>query len=299
MASSKHLFWGRTALLSLLLVAGCQSTSTLTGPSQDLVSATGALVQAESDYFDEIQAASDAGHRLRTTADYVGHNGSFKSIATELAKKDDFGKAKQIRLNALKQLQNYAQVVDSIMTGTDASWVASDASSLTSETNKLLADAGTTQMSSSQIGIVQTAVSKLGQVVIDATSAKELQSLAEQAQQPIQQIANMVDQDNKNIEANRFASSLSDDQTDDLTNILHVLYDDRHVNSAERFTAIQTTMNWKSAVVTKGQAIKAALDKLQAANTALANKPDASAITLIEQAYTLAQQASKTSSTAK
>ena len=54
-----------TLLYAALGLAGCESLSSLTSPSQDFVAAANALAQAESDYFDEIQTASDAAYRLQ------------------------------------------------------------------------------------------------------------------------------------------------------------------------------------------------------------------------------------------
>lgn len=271
--------------------AGCAtipSMSSVSGQSQNFVSAAKALTQAESDYFDEIQAASDAAHQLRATVLYVQHNGSFVNFKNELQKKDDFNKAKQARLAVMKQLQNYAQVIAAIMSGANATWIASDASSLMADSNKILADAGAQQLSTKQAGMVTTVVTKLGQAVISAVSAKEIQALAQQAKGPIKSIANMVNEDEQNIEKDMFAPDLGVHQTNDLLEILKIIYNDKQVNSAQRFAAVQTIANWKPAIITKGQAIEAALAKLESANDALAKKQKQSAMSLAKQAYALA-----------
>jgi protein subunit release factor A len=105
----------------------------------------------------------------------------------------------------------------------------------------------------------------------------------------------MIKQDSDNIEGDKFTASLKTDQTQALHNILHFIYDDSKVNAYERFNASQMTANWKPTLVTKGQAIQSALEKLQAANDALAKKEDASLRTLAQQAYTQAKQALSTS----
>jgi hypothetical protein len=292
--------WPSAMLLTAALgLAGCQSMSSVTGPSQDFVAAANALAQAESDYFDEIQAASDAGYQLQAAEDYVGHNGTFKAFATELAKRDDFSKAKKLRVTAMAQLQNYAQQVAAITSGASATWISDDAKTATTNVSTLLKDAGATadsQLLTSHAGLIQTAVADLGQAIIGNQSAKELQTLAQEAKDPIAKIANMVTRDNANIEADNFTGSLKADQTQALHDILHFIYDDPKVNAFERFNAIQMTANWKPSLVTKGQAIQSALSKLQAANDALAKKEATSAAALAQQAYTFAKQALNTPS---
>ena len=98
-----------SALLTAALFAeGCQSTSGIMQPSKDFVAATGALAQAESDYFDQIQSASDAVHRLDGGSDFVSHNGDFASIYKRMQNRDDFSRAKAIRMAVMRQLQNYS-----------------------------------------------------------------------------------------------------------------------------------------------------------------------------------------------
>jgi hypothetical protein len=268
--------------------------------SQDFVSATNALVQAESDYFDEIQAASDADHQLRASLDYVEHNGDFTDISNRLQKKVDFSPAKSARLTAMKQLQNYAQVIASITSSADASWISTDANNLISDSNKILKAAGATQLNAQQAGLIQTAVTDLGNAVIKAAVAKELHILAQESREPIKVIANMVAEDEQNIEGNNFAPGLAFDQTDALINILKALYNDKQVNSEQRFSAVRTFTNWKPILVTKGKAIKAAVTKLQTANDAMAKKQDLSTIGgLVKQAHVLAAGAIGKSSTSK
>ncbi len=81
--------WAGVLLLGL---AACQTVPA--GPVQDFVAASDALVQAESAYFDELQAASDSSHGLLAGAIYVGHGAAFADIAPELAKRDDFSQAR-------------------------------------------------------------------------------------------------------------------------------------------------------------------------------------------------------------
>jgi hypothetical protein len=281
-------------LSAALILAGCQTMSSLTQPSQDFVAAATALAQAESDYFDEIQAASDAGYQLQAAEDYVGHNGTFKSFATDLSKHDDFSKAKKLRVAAMSQLKNYAEQIAAITSGASATWIADDAKTDTATASKLLTDAGNkaaSQLLTSNAGLIQSAVTTLGQAIIANESAKELQSLAQAAAGPIAQIADMVKQDNANIEADKFTTSLQADQTTALHDILHFIYDDPKVTSYERFHAIQMTANWKPSLVTKGQAIQSAVEKLQTANNALAKKQDASLGAIAKQVLAFSLQA--------
>jgi hypothetical protein len=294
--------YGRMWLTAMLLSAAiglacCATISSLTGPSQDFVAAANALAQAESDYFDEIQAASDASYQLQAAEDYVGHNGTFKTFAGELSKHDDFSKAKKLRMTAMAQLQNYAQQIAAITSGASTTWISNDAKTATTNITALVKDAGATadaQLLTSDAGLIQTAVTDLGQAIISHESAKELQTLAQQARDPIAKIADMVKQDNANIEADQFTASLKADQSQALHDILHFIYDDQKVNAFERFNAIQMTANWKPSLVTKGQDIQSPLEKLQAANDALAKKEDTSLGVLSQQAYTFAMQALNT-----
>lgn len=269
--------------------------SSLTGPSQDFVAAANALAQAESSYFDEIQAASDAGYQLQAAETYVADKKhTFQDVAKELSKYDDFSKAKKLRVTAMSQLQNYAQQIAAITTGASATWIASDAKAATTNISTLVKDAGDkadAQFLTSNAGLIETAVTDLGNAIVGAESAKELQALALRAKEPIAKIADMVKQDNANIEADKFTQSLKADQTQAIHDILHFIYDDPKVNAFERFNAIQMTANWKPSLVTKGQAIESALTKLQAANDAMAKKQDSSISALAKQAYSFAKQA--------
>jgi len=286
-------------LCAALGLAGCESLSSLfrlSGPSKDFVAAATAISQAESDYFDEIQAASDAAYRLQAAETYVGHKSTFQAFVEELNKHDDFSKAKALRLVAMRQLKNYAQQVSAITTGGSPTWIADDAKSAMTNIDTLVKDAGDktqAKLLTSNAGAIQTAVTDLGRAIINHESAAELQGLAQEAKGPIAQIADMVKQDNINIETDNFSTSLQADQTQALHDILHFIYDDPKVNTFERFNAMQITINWKPSLVTKGKAILSALDKLQAANDALAKKEDASLASLAQDAYSLAKQATE------
>ena len=275
-------------------LAACANVSNLTGPSQDFVNAANALAQAESDYFDEIQAASDASYRLQAAETYVAHNSTFAGFAKELAKHDDFSKAKALRMAAMQQLQNYAQQIEAITAGANASWISDDAKSATTNVNALVKDAGqnaAAQFFTSHSGAIQTAVTDLGQAIVSYKSAEELQALATEAQKPIAQIAEMVKQDNANIESDNFTASLASDQTQAVKDILHSIYDDPKVSAFDRLSALQLASNWKPSLVTKGQAIQSALAKLQAANDAMAKKQPTSVSALAQEAYSFAEQA--------
>jgi hypothetical protein len=106
--SSRFVDWFYPVLIMISLSA-CQTPPTKA--TQDFAAAANALAQPESDYFDQIQAASDASHMLLAGAIYVGHGGDFDSVRQELTRRDDFSKAKKLRLAVLSQLQNYAQQI--------------------------------------------------------------------------------------------------------------------------------------------------------------------------------------------
>lgn len=254
------------------------------------------MAKAESDYFDEIQAASDAGYQLQAAEVYVRGKVAFKTFANELSKHDDFSKAKELRMSAMAQLQNYAQEIAAIANGASATWISDDAKSATANVSTLIKDTGdnTNSLFTSHAGLIQTAVTDLGQTIIKSESAKNLQTLAQEAKKPIAKIADMVKQDNANMETDKFTNSLKADQTQALHDVLHFIYADPKVNSFERFYAIRMTANWKISLVTKGQAIQRALGKLQAANNALAKKENTSLGALSQQAYTFAEQALNT-----
>jgi len=84
-AAACSVKWPKAMTASLVFaLGGCTSLSPLAGPSQDFVAAANVLAQAESDYFDEIQAASDAAYRMQASEDYVGHIGNFGAVADKL-----------------------------------------------------------------------------------------------------------------------------------------------------------------------------------------------------------------------
>ena len=274
---------------ALLGVAGCQTVPS--APVQDFVSAATTLTQAESDYFDQIQAASDASHTLIAGAIYVGGQGPFSAIGPELMKRDDFSKAKASRLAVLNQLKNYTQQLSAIATVAGGTWIADDAKATTTNATKLLADAKVVKLSAAEAGILQAAVQALENAIVASETAGELRTLAAEARTPIAQIAKMVRADNANIEITQYASGLGEDQNVAMMSVLHFLYDDKRVNAAERFQALQAWSAWKPNLVDKSRAIQDALDKLQKANEALAAKQDVSAHALAAQALTLAQTA--------
>lgn len=273
----------------LLGLAACQTVPVT--PVQDFVAASGTLVQAESDYFDEIQAASDASHGLLAGAIYVGHGAAFADIAPELAKRDDFSKAKAARVAALTQVKNYAQQLAAIATAGSGTWIADDVKSTTADVSKLLADSRPVKLTAAQAGLLQNAVTALGSAILAAQTAGEIRTLAQAARAPIGQIAEMIRQDDQNLVQDHFVSGLTSDQTTAMISMLHAVYEDKSVNAAERLAALQTFRAWKPAIVTSGSAIQDALGKLQKANDALADGRDVSAGALARQAADAAQLA--------
>lgn len=276
-------------MLLLLLVTGCQSVPT--SQVQDFVSATNALAQAESNYFDQLQAASDQSHVLIASAIYVAHSQDFPTIATELTKRDDFSKAKALRMAAMAQLQNYTKQLSAITTAETGTWIADDANSTSTEVTKLLTDQKAAKVTQQQAGLIQTGVNKLAAAIISSITARNIQSLAKEAQKPISDIATMVSQDNTNIEADNFESGLVEDQQQAMLNVLHILYDDRSVSAVQRFSAIMTWQGWKPSLVTEGKDISDAMAKLVKANDALAAKRPISANAFLQQTIASAEHA--------
>jgi hypothetical protein len=279
-------------------IAGCQTIPT--GPVQDFAAATNALAQAESDYFDQIQAASDQSHELIASTLFVGHVGDFNKIAPELLKRDDFSKAKAVRVAAMAQLQSYSQQLSAIVGSSTGTWIADDVKSNTTNISKLLSDANAqsaAKIDAAEAGIIQTAVADLGTAIVNNASATEIRSLAQAARDPIEKIATMVKKDHDNIESDNFASGLVADQKQAMLNILHLVYEDRGANTVQRLTVVNAWRDWKPSLVTKGKDISDALAKLIKANEALAAKQEFSASQLSQQALALARQALGVSAT--
>jgi hypothetical protein len=225
----------------------------------------------------------------------VAHNGSFADVAKEFAKQTDFSAGKALRVKAMSQLQNYSREIAAISAGASGSWIADDAKTTTTDVQAVVQDAGASAASkllTANAGTVQSAVSKLGEAIVGAEAAKDLQKLAQDASAPLAEIANMIQQDEMNIETDQFAAGLKTDQTQALHDILHSIYDDSHVNAFDRWQALQTVANWKPSLITKGQAIKAALQELQAANDAMAKKEKVSLGSFAQALYADAKQAS-------
>lgn len=137
---------------------------------------------------------------------------------------------------------------------------------------------------------MQTAVAKLAQAIVSAAASRELRHLAEQAREPIAQIANMIAQDTANIETNDYAVGLVADEQAAMTSMLAKIYEDPSVNSSQRLAAITSWRIWKPSLVTEGKNIDAALAKLEKANDALAAGQSLSASLLAQQASAIAQQ---------
>jgi hypothetical protein len=278
-------------------LGGCLTTTGTTTPTetqsaQDFVTAVNTLAQAESDYFDQIQTASDAVHRLDAISNYVAHHGQFASIYAALQKRDDFSKAKKLRTDVMAQLQNYATQVNAIASGSTASWLGDSTVAIGDDVTALAKDAAAVKLSPADVGLVEKGVTDLGSDIIAHKSAQELQKLAQDAQTPISAVATMIADDNANIENDNYAIGLVADQETDLEYILKSIYDDPHATTFARFNAVLAVGSWKTALITKGQDIAAALKKLQAANDAMAKGATSSDVsTLWQQATALATQA--------
>jgi predicted small lipoprotein YifL len=273
-------------------LAACQSVGPLEEPTRDFVAAANALAVAEADYFDQIQAASDAGHRLRAVSTFAAGPAAaapgvdartFAGFKTEFLKRDDFSKAKAVRLNAIAQLQNYAQAVSEIQGGGQATWVSEQTGAVIANANGLAQTAGLSGLDQKAAGLAQKIVATLGQAILDHASAKKLQELAVAAREPIGQLEQMVAEDQANLENNSYVASLGTDQRDEMLNALHVVFDDPRVNAAERFGV--------ALVVTKARAIHASMAKLKAANEAMAEGQKLTAKALFRQAEDLADLA--------
>jgi hypothetical protein len=276
-------------LLAVLLLVACQAVPT--GPAQDFVAATDTLAQAESEYFDQLQAASDESHVLLGAAIYVQGGPRFSAIAPELTKRDDFSKAKAIRMAVMAQLQNYAQQVAAITAAATGTWIADDSKSATANVTTLLNDQKAAKLTRQQAGLIQIAVQQLASAIVSGATARDLQSLAQQARTPINDIATMVAQDNANIESDNFAPGLMSDQQTAMIAMLNAVYADPRVNSSQRFAAVMAWHAWRPSLVNKGSDISNALAKLVKANEALAAGQPLFAGALANQAAAVAQQA--------
>lgn len=292
-------------LISVLVVvlSATGLTACQTAPRQapqDFVAASNALAQAKSDYFDQIQAASDASFQLSNGFAYVDRKLQWEKLAPKLKQRNDFSKAKALRLAAIRQLQNYAQQIAAISAATTDTSVTDAASSTISDISQLGQNAGVLKITASQLTLVQTAVADLGQAIIANQAAHEIRSLAQQASGPISDIAKMIDADKDIIENTKYASELGHDQQSAVTAILSAVYADDRVNSAERLTIYeQYSLNWKPALVTKGNDIADAMKKLQSANEAMKLDQQVAASARAQEAYQLAMQALATQSSKK
>lgn len=280
-------FW--PLVLLAVLIGGCQSVPK--GPAQDFVAAADALAQAESEYFDQLQAASDESHVLLASAIYVQGGARFAAIAPELTKRDDFSKAKAVRMAVMAQLQNYAQQIAAITAAATGTWIADDAKNVAVNVTTALKDRNAAKVTQQQAGLIQIAVQQLASAIVGGMAARDLQSLAEQARKPISDIATMVAQDNANIASDNFAPGLMADQQTAMIAILNAIYADPRVNSSQRFAAVMAWHAWKPSLVNKGNDISSALAKLVKANEALAAGQPFSAGALANQAAAVAGQA--------
>jgi len=288
------------AVALLLALAGCQ-TAPSAAPAQNFVAAANALTQAESDYFDQIQAASNASHLALAGTAYVAHVGSFDDIKTKLAAHDDFSHAKAVRLAVMTQLQNYAKEVDAITAAAGGSWIADDVKSVNNTTKNIpdLLEKATGSKIPVNHGAVQTAVTDLGNVIVNNVTATELQGLAKNAHDPIAAIANMIAQDNDYIETQHFASGLGKIQNDDMMAMLSNAYTDPNAGPAARFSVFMTWQDWHPVLVTKGKDVADAMTALTNANDALAAGQTLSAADFAKQAFESAQGATATPTPAK
>ncbi len=154
----------------------------------------------------------------------------------------------------------------------------------------LLKDQRAAKVTQQQAGLIQIAVQQLATAIVSGATARELQSLAEQARAPISAIATMVAQDNANIESDKFAPGLMADQQAGMIAILNAIYTDPRVNRSQRFAAVMAWHAWTPSLVSKGNDISSALAKLVKANDALAAKQPFSAGVLANQAAAVAVQ---------
>ena len=263
-------------------VLGCQALPS--GPAADFVSAANALAQAESDYFDQIQAASDQSHLLLASAIYVQGGPSFATIAPALTRRDDFSRAKAVRMAVMAQLQNYTQQIAAITSAAGGTWIADDSKSVVTNVTTLLTDQKAAVVTAQQVGLIQSAVQIISTAIINNVTARKLQSLAQQVRVPIANIKRMVDGDNTTIVADNFGPGLVMDQQTAMLSVLNAVYNDRRSDTSQRLAAVTAWRNWTPVLVNKGAAISAALNKLIKANDALAANQPLSAQGLAQQA---------------
>jgi hypothetical protein len=287
----------RSIPVMALLLAGalgaCQTPPT--SSAQDFVAAANALAQAESDYFDQIQAASDESLRLTNEALYAGAKVPWTVLAPRLSSHNDFSQAKALRMAMIGQLQNYTQQVALIATaGTDSSLTAAVNSTISDVSNLAKAE-NALKITPAQLTLVETAVTDLGNAIIANEAARELQSLAQQATKPIADISTVTDADRDIFENTNYAPELQSDQHAAITAILEIVYTSKQLSPLDRLAIYnQFTTTWKPVLVTKGRDVAGAMKKLQAANEAMkANHPVAASV-LAQAAIQLATQAIET-----
>lgn len=278
----------RAVALLAVAIAGCQNFPK--APASDFVAAANALARAESDYFDQIQAASDNSHVLIASEFYVSHSQDWAKLADELTRRDDFSKARAARIAAMTQLQNYAQQIAAITAEATGDQIAKDAKATATGTTTLLQGTGV-KLSAAQAGLLQNAVGALASAIENAAAARELQTLAREASRPIGDIATMIAKDNAILEQDNFVAGLLRDQQDAMLDLLDRVYAERGITASERFGVVMAWRDWKPALVNKAKDIDAALAKLVKANEALARKQEFSAGALAQQALADAEQA--------
>lgn len=281
----RALVWTIAATL-----AACQRPPT--PAAQDFVAAANALAQAESDYFDQIQAASDASIQLINGFYYADGKMPWTQLAPRLARRHDFAKAKALRMAVMAQLQDYARQIAAIATASGDTGITDAAKADAADVVQLGQNSAVLKISASQLTLVQTAVADLSQAITSNQAAQQFQSLAQQAAKPIAAIASMVEADKGIVEDTGYAPNLATDQTTAVTAILGVIYADPRVNSAERMQVFaHYTADWKPVLVTKGKDIAEAMKKLQNANDAMKAGLPLAASTWAQEAYQLAMQA--------
>lgn len=289
------------SVMAIAWVAGCGLTACQTPPTgaaQDFVMATNALAQAESDYFDQLQAASDESLRLTNAALYVDRRVPWEVLAPRLSTRsthNDFSNAKALRIAMIGQLQNYAQQISAIVSASADPSVTAAANTAISDVATLAKNANVLKVTPAQLTLIQTAVTDLGNAIIANAAAHELQSLAQQASAPIAQISAVTDADASIVESTDYAPELQSDQHAAVTAILAIIYASKQLSPMDRLAVYnQFSINWKPILVTKGRDVAAAMRKLQAANEAMkANHPVAAGV-LAQTALQLAVQAIET-----
>jgi len=207
--------------------------------AQSLVDAADALAQAESDQYDQLQAASDAAHLLMAASLYIEGGEHYAEIGQELERRFDFTEAKTVRMMVIAQIQYYARQLAALNSGIVTRITADDPNANPAHLWTMLGNPGSTHLTHQQADVIKNSVADLTSIVSSPARGTDIHSLAANAKDPLQVLVEVILED-RSI---NYLSVLQDDKRAALQNILHLIYNDHTVNSSER---LATIMMWRS-----------------------------------------------------